>query len=101
MELQGKDGEIKIYTTPWCPFCHRAIALLNSKGVTFEQINVDGRADVRQALTKLTGSRTVPQIFINGNSVEFRSKTAQLLNLFFDKLSDLMQVNMTGNKLGE
>ena len=69
MELQGKQGEIKIYTTPWCPFCIRAKQLLRKKAIAFEDIDVSSRTDIRDELVKLTGSRTVPQIFINGQSV--------------------------------
>lgn len=69
MSLQGQQGEIKIYTTPWCPFCHRAKALLGSKKVEFQEINVDGQPEVRKQLQDLTGSRTVPQIFIHGKSI--------------------------------
>ena len=36
---------VTIYTTAWCPYCHRAKALLAAKGAPFEEIDVtmDGR----------------------------------------------------------
>ena len=68
-ELAGNQGEIKMYTTPWCPFCIRAKRLLDSKGVRYEDTNVATKQSVRAELLQLTGSRTVPQIFINGQSI--------------------------------
>lgn len=62
-------ADVQIYLTPWCPYCVRAKALLQRKGVTFEEIDVDGDTEKRAWLTKTTGSRTVPQIFIDGRSV--------------------------------
>jgi len=60
---------IKIYTTSWCPYCHRAKRLLNSKGWTYEEIDVDGDDEKRAWLRKVTGMRTVPQVFIGDESV--------------------------------
>ena len=55
----------KIYTTPYCPFCVMAKNLLNQKAIAFTEIDVSQNNDLRQELTKLTGMRTVPQIFFN------------------------------------
>ena len=68
-DLAGKQGEIVMYTTPWCPFCIRAKRLLDDKGVTYQDTNVATKQSVRAELLQLTGSRTVPQIFINGQSI--------------------------------
>lgn len=60
-------AEIEIYTTPFCPFCHRAKALLKSKGVAFTEIDVMMRPGRRQEMTERAGGRhTVPQIFVDG-----------------------------------
>lgn len=69
MELAGKQGEIKIYTTPWCPYCISAKKLLDKKGVTYDDMDVSYEQDIRTELRKMTGSRTVPQIFINGQTI--------------------------------
>ena len=60
---------IVIYTTSWCPYCHRAKRLLASKGWKFEEIDVDGDDEKRTWLRKTTGMRTVPQVFIGDESV--------------------------------
>lgn len=60
---------VSIYTTPWCPYCHRAKALLSRKGVSFDEINVEGRYDLRRWLSSTSGQDTVPQVFINNQPV--------------------------------
>ncbi|MEM6638467.1 MAG: glutaredoxin 3 [Pseudomonadota bacterium] len=59
---------ITMYTTQFCPFCVRAKALLNKKGVAFNEIDVADRAK-RAAMTELTGRTSVPQIFIDDTHV--------------------------------
>ncbi len=57
--------KITIYTTPYCPYCHRAKRLLAHKGARFEEIDVSGDWDAREALAEKAGGRTsVPQIWI-------------------------------------
>jgi glutaredoxin 3 len=53
-----------MYSTGWCPYCTRARELLKSKGVDFEEIDVDARPEARTEMTARSGRRTVPQIFI-------------------------------------
>lgn len=62
--------DIKIYTQPWCPFCERAVHLLTTKGVAFEEINAPNGSAERVEATKLSGGRTtVPQIFIGDRHI--------------------------------
>lgn len=55
---------IRIYTTPFCPYCVRAKALLTAKGAAFEEVDVYMDAAARKEMTERSGRRTVPQIFI-------------------------------------
>ena len=55
---------VKVYTTPYCPFCVRAKRLLERKGVAYEEIDVASDDMARAQLAERTGRRTVPQIFI-------------------------------------
>jgi glutaredoxin 3 len=58
-------AKVRIYTTPICPYCARAKALLAKKGVAFEEVDVYMDAAARkEMLEKSSGKRTVPQIFI-------------------------------------
>lgn len=59
------NTSVKMYTTAVCPFCVRAEQLLHRMGVgDFEKIRVDLEPARRAEMMKLTGRRTVPQIFI-------------------------------------
>lgn len=61
---------VTIYTTPYCPYCLRAKALLKRKGVTFEEIDVSESPDLRQAMVaRAGGSYTVPQIFVGDRHI--------------------------------
>ena len=61
---------IRIYTTPICPYCVRAKALLKKKGANFDEVDVFMDADARQEMEDMTnGARTVPQIFIGEQHV--------------------------------
>ena len=60
---------VKIYTSPYCPFCVRAKRLLERKGVAYEEIDVAGDDEARVVLAERTGRRTVPQIFIGDEHV--------------------------------
>jgi glutaredoxin 3 len=63
-------SNIKIYTTPICPYCVRAKALLKKKGASFDEIDVFMDADARQEMEdRSNGRRTVPQIFIGDRHV--------------------------------
>jgi glutaredoxin 3 len=55
---------IVVYRTAWCPYCDRAHALLEAKGVPFEEIDVDAQPEQRQEMIRRSGRRTVPQIFV-------------------------------------
>ena len=57
--------KVVIYTADHCPYCHAAKALLKTKGVDFEEIDVEGDDKKRAWLTEVTGQKTVPQIFID------------------------------------
>ncbi len=71
-------SEVKIYTWTVCPYCDRAKALLKSKGVSYQEINLDGKDDELNELRAKTGLRTVPQIFINDELIGGYSDMAAL-----------------------
>lgn len=66
---QMNKVDVEIYLTRWCPFCHRAKALLDSKQVTYKEIDVDTDPALRRTMEQRSGGRTVPQIFIGGKSI--------------------------------
>lgn len=61
---------VKMYTTAVCPYCVRAKQLLQAKGVAhIEEVRVDLNPDERVKMMKITGRRSVPQIFIGDTHV--------------------------------
>jgi glutaredoxin 3 len=62
--------KVEIYTKDWCPFCGRAVALLESKGVAFDEYDIDRDSTKRaEMIDRANGRRTVPQIFIDGRHI--------------------------------
>jgi glutaredoxin 3 len=65
----SETPDVRIYTTRWCGYCTAARALLDEKGVHYDVIDVGNDANLRQEMVKLSGGRTVPQIFIDSQPV--------------------------------
>ena len=61
--------QIEIYSTQQCPYCVRAKALLDAKGLDYEDIDVSVDQHIMQYMIDRSGQRTVPQIFIDGEPV--------------------------------
>ena len=58
-----------MYTRRWCGYCTAAERLLDQKNVTYEHIDTTGDHATRRWLADVTGRSTVPQIFIDGQSI--------------------------------
>ena len=56
--------EIKMYSTEPCPFCSQAKALLQRRGLEFEEINLSKDPEGRAELAARTGMMTFPQVFV-------------------------------------
>ncbi len=71
-------AEVVIYTKHFCGYCTRAKRLLSQKGVAFREIDVSSDPASRRWLAQVSGQSTVPQIFINGQSVGGYDDIAEL-----------------------
>jgi glutaredoxin 3 len=61
---------VRIYTTQTCPYCHHAKALLRERGVQqLDEIQIDVDPAQRAEMMRVSGRRTVPQIFIGATHV--------------------------------
>lgn len=56
-------SQVVIYSTGYCPFCTRAKELLDHLKIAYEEIRVDDNSSLREEMERLSGRRTVPQIF--------------------------------------
>jgi glutaredoxin 3 len=67
-----------MYATGWCGYCVRAKALLDRRGIAYEEIDLDDDPDFRRRLLELTGHWTVPQILIDGQPIGGYTELARL-----------------------
>ncbi|MDE2583258.1 MAG: glutaredoxin 3 [Rhodospirillales bacterium] len=62
--------DVEVYTQPWCPFCSRALRLLDEKQASVREISAPHGTPARaEAIRRSGGRTTVPQIFIGGRHV--------------------------------
>ncbi len=62
--------KVEIYTWTYCPFCIRAKALLDKKGVNYENYVIDGDEEARDLMAERSnGKRSLPQIFISDRHI--------------------------------
>jgi glutaredoxin 3 len=69
---------IEIYTTPWCGYCARAKALLDSKGAEYNEMDVMEDDAKRTEMRSRSRRTSVPQIFINGQHIGGSDELAAL-----------------------
>ena len=77
-----------MYTTRICPYCVRAKALLQKKGVAYEELRIDGNRELMREMLERSQRRTVPQIFIDDYHVGGYDDLAELNA--FGKLDPLL-----------
>jgi glutaredoxin 3 len=61
--------QVTIYTKPYCPYCIRAVDLLEKKGVAFTEIEAAFDAEKRQEMMQRSGRATFPQIFVGDRHI--------------------------------
>ena len=58
---------VKMYTTTWCGYCVRTKRYLESKGVPFEEIDIEKQPQYAARIEQATGGyKTVPTVEIDG-----------------------------------
>jgi glutaredoxin 3 len=62
-------SEIVVYTTEPCSFCARVKGLLQSRGLTFREVNLSKDPEGRAELVRRTGMMSFPQVLIDGELV--------------------------------
>lgn len=69
---------IEIYSKDWCPYCSKAKSLLKSKQLEYQEIDITSDVALEEIMIQRSNRRTVPQIFIRGQSVGGYDDLAQL-----------------------
>ena len=62
-------GRVIVYTTEPCGFCRQAKALLESRGVDYEEVNLAKDPEGRADLASRTGQMTFPQVLVGERSI--------------------------------
>lgn len=70
--------KVEVYSKEWCPYCAKAKSLLQSKGVEYIEIDVTNDEQLEAAMVERSKRRTVPQIFIDNESIGGYDDLAQL-----------------------
>lgn len=63
------EKKVKVYSTPTCPYCKRAKAYLEEKGVTYEDIDVANNPQAADEMVKVSSQMSVPVIVIDNDVV--------------------------------
>jgi len=80
-------ANVVMYTKNNCPYCDWAKELLKAKNVSYQEIRVDLDPAKREEMERLSGRRSVPQIFINDKSIGgFDDLSALVRSGEFEKL---------------
>lgn len=67
--MSGSTPRIVLYTAVYCPWCWRAKSLLERHGIPYEEHDITTNFEERRRLTRETGRRTVPNVFLDGVSI--------------------------------
>ncbi|WP_316366186.1 glutaredoxin 3 [Candidatus Thiodiazotropha sp. CDECU1] len=62
-------SDVAIYTQPSCPYCSHAKALLESRQIAYEELDVSGDPQVLTEMIERTGGRTFPQIMVGNQAI--------------------------------
>lgn len=60
---------VKVYSTPTCPYCGMAKKYLESKNVIFQEVDVSADRSAAAEMIDKSGQRGVPVIDIDGNVI--------------------------------
>ena len=78
--LEGTDEDFLVFTHTISPYCTRAFRTLDSKGLTYSEVNLDNFEGLRKEVVMETGHRTVPVVFdMRGDAPVFVGGSDNLL----------------------
>ena len=68
-DVKMAEHKVKVYSTPSCPWCHKAKDFLKEKNVEFEDIDVRADQKASDEMMKKSGQMGVPVIDIDGKII--------------------------------
>ena len=60
---------VKIFSTPTCPWCMRAKQYLDAKGISYENVDVSANTEAGEEMVRISGQMGVPVIVVDGQVV--------------------------------
>jgi glutaredoxin len=88
-----KQHPVVVFSKPWCPYCRKALEALSLAGVENPYVvdlsKYPNTQEIQASLQKMTGRRTVPNVFVGGKSIGGGDETASLQTA--GKLVQLLQ----------
>jgi NADH-dependent peroxiredoxin subunit F len=72
------NNNIEVYSKEWCPYCLKAKSLLKSRNLDYSVLDITSDRKLEDEMIERSHRRTVPQIFINGNSIGGYDELSQL-----------------------
>jgi glutaredoxin 3 len=76
--LMPRAAKVTVYSRAWCGYCAAAKKLLNGKQAEYDTVDVEADSSQLQTMIDRSGGRTVPQIFINDDSIGGYTELATL-----------------------
>ncbi len=58
-----------VYSTQYCPWCHRAKDLLDKHGIAYTEVDVTEDRELQKEMIERSGRKTVPQIFFGDEHI--------------------------------
>jgi glutaredoxin 3 len=74
----GRMPKVEVYTTLWCPYCHATKALLEAKGIVYEEVDARDPETRKVMIQRAHGRCTVPQVFVGGRHLGSYSELVML-----------------------
>jgi glutaredoxin 3 len=78
-QMQQPPPDVTVYRTRYCAYCTLAVRLLESFQIAFREIDVSGDPERRRWLMRVSGQRTVPQIFVGDRAIGGYHELRQVL----------------------
>ncbi|MBN55755.1 MAG: glutaredoxin [Euryarchaeota archaeon] len=81
--IRDVETDFLVFTQTICPYCTRAFRTLDSKGLTYTEVNLDQFEGLRKEVVNETGHRTVPVVFdMRGEEPYFVGGSDHLIEYF-------------------
>lgn len=79
----NKNMNVKVFSTPVCPYCHTLKEFLKANGIAFEDIDVSSNEAMRDDMIKKSGQMGVPVVYVDDEVIVGfdREKIVKLLNI--------------------